>query len=78
MGPIIALSWAYGWYALSSGSAITGYGTVVVFSELGVGGIGTVHFGSEGRNKEHQDPRLSINMYMYTLTGPCTPVYAQQ
>ena len=29
-------------------------------------GIGTAHFGFEGRNKEHKDPRLSIS----TLTGP--------
>ena len=42
------------------------YGTFVLFSALSVREIGTAHFGFEGRNKEHQGPRLSIS----TLTGP--------
>ena len=42
------------------------YGTFVLFSALSVREIGTAHFGFEGRNKEHQDPRFPIG----TLTGP--------
>ena len=42
------------------------YGTFVLFLPVSVRGIGTAHFGFEGRNKEHKDPRLSIS----TLTGP--------
>ena len=42
------------------------YGTFVLFLPVAVRGIGTAHFGFEGRNKEHKDPRLSIS----TPTGP--------
>ena len=46
------------------------YGTFVLFSALSVRGIGTAHFGFEGRNKEHQGTRLIYIITTSMLTGP--------
>ena len=62
--PFSAAEFEARWKAAAAPS--TNYGAFVLFSALSVRGInaGTAHFGFEGRNKEHQGPRLAISTPM--------------